>query len=153
MKKLNLIFIFVFLFCSFVSCTRDFSAKSLIDEFLYSYSAEGIVYSPECAEGEDGYVYEGFTDKIYIYEGAFPENFAIFLNSHADYGAECGVFVCEDEDERARVTDMCEERIDILARGSENAFLARSGNVVFYSTMSDRARAEEIWRKIIRAHT
>ncbi len=153
MKKLVLIVLCVSLVMQMSSCSKEIYAEELICEFLYSYSAVGVVYSPRVPEGNDGYVYDGFTEKIYIYEGDFPSNYAIFLNSHADYGAECGVFVCEDEDERARVTDMCEERIELLSKGGENAFISRAGRVVFYSTMKNRVEAEEIWRKIIRSHT
>ena len=78
----------------------------------------------------------------------FPDNFAIFLNSHADYGSECGVFVCDGGIGISEVEEMCLERIRLLGRGGENSFILREGRVVFYSTMSDGERARGIWRTL-----
>lgn len=135
------------------SCAKAPDPEKMLSEFIGLYSASGVIYSSECSEGENGYIDEELFRKIYIFEGELPRDYAIFLNSHTDYGAECGVFVCDGAEERDRVLDMCSERVRLLGRGNEAVFISRSGNVVFYSTMPDRARAEEIWYKIIRAHT
>jgi hypothetical protein len=82
-----------------------------------------------------------------------PSDFAVILNCRADYGAECGVFVCDGEAEREAALEMCEERLRILSRDADNSLLIRSGNTVFYSTLTDDERAERLWRKIVSAHT
>ena len=82
-----------------------------------------------------------------------PESFAVILNSRADYGAECGVFVCENESERTAAMQMCEERLRLVSRGGDSALLIRTSNTVFYSTLSDKETAASVWRKIISAHT
>lgn len=132
-----------------VSCEAEPSSDELLREFISTYGAEGVIYSSECAEGDVGYLPRETLAKIYIYSGRFPENYAIFLNSRAGYGSECGVFVCDDADMRLSVEEMCLERIRLLS-GGDNAFVTRSGNIVFYSTMKERGRAEEIFKKIIK---
>lgn len=148
--------IFVFLIAvllsltSFTACKRqEISADTMLREFISSYGAEGVIYSSACAEGEDGYLTEETLNKIYVLDGRFPENYAIFLNSHTDYGSECGVFVCDDAEMRLSVEEMCLERIRLLC-GQENSFVTRSDNIVFYSTMQDRAKAEQLFKKIIK---
>ena len=150
MKKLVCITLLISLAFGLFSCKKQYDAYGMLWEFVRAYGAEGVIYSPAIPEGEDGCVTEGLIEKIYVYSGRFPENYAIFLNSHADYGSECGVFVCENADMALMVEEMCLERIRLLGRGSEIAFVKRDGNVIFYSTMSQRDRAEKIWRQIIR---
>lgn len=153
MKKIAFLLLLIFLFFSLLSCEKTPSAEAMIYDFISAYSAKGTIYSSGKREGEDGYVYDELLKKIYIFEGAFPKNYAIFLNSHTDFGAECAAFVCEDEDERAKVINMSRERITILGKGKDNAFLSTSGSIVFYSTLSNRAEAEALWRKILSHHT
>ena len=149
MKKIALILIPFVLLSTLCSCQSEVSADLMLREFISAYGAEGIIYSSACAEGEDGYLQDGTLDRIYVFGGRFPENYAIFLNSHADYGSECGIFVCSDTEMRLAVEEMCLERIRILCAG-DNSFVARSGNTVFYSTMQDGEKAEEIFKKIIK---
>lgn len=149
MKKIALMLIPFILLSTLCACQSEVSADQMLRDFLSAYGAEGIIYSSECVEGDEGYLPAEMLDKIYVYSGRFPENYAIFLNSHADYGSECAVFVSEDAEMRLSVEEMCLERIRLLS-GGDNAFVARSGNVVFYSTMQDRAKAEEIFKKIIK---
>ncbi len=149
MKKIALILITFILLSTLCACQSEVSADQMLREFISAYGAEGVIYSSECVEGDDGYLPEATLGKIYVYSGRFPENYAIFLNSRAGYGSECGVFVCEDAEMRLSVEEMCLERIRLLS-GGENSFVTRSGSVVFYSTMQDRARAEEIFKKIIK---
>lgn len=149
MKKIALILIPPVLCFALCACQGEVSAEGLLSEFISAYGAEGIIYSSECVEGEDGYLTEETLSKIYLYSGRFPENWAIFLNSRAGYGSECGAFVCDSADMRLLVEEMCLERVRLLA-GGENSFVARSGNIVFYSTMQDGARAEQLFKKIIK---
>jgi len=152
MRKILVSFSLFLLIVSLTSCTRELSADELLDEFIYSYGAFGTVYSPNIAEGEEGHIYNGLTERIFIYEGEFPKNCAILLNPRSDYGGECGAFVCEDAEELEMVSDMCRERVALLS-GGEGGVIIRSGGVVFYSTLPDAERAESIWYKILRAHT
>lgn len=150
MKRIIAFILLLCLFiCSLVSCRENRSAEDLLCEFIEAYGADGIIYSMGKKEYEDGYVSEELLARIYVYQGDFPENFAIFLNSHADYGSECAVFVSSNAEETSMIVEMCQERISLLGRGSDIAFIKRKGNVIFYSTMSDREKAEKIWAKIL----
>lgn len=151
MKKLiSTILLLISFSLLFSSCKRNSDAYKMLNEFILTYGAEGIIYSPKVPEGNDGYIRDGLIEKIYRFHGGFPENFAIFLNTHPDYSSECGIFVCSDVEMRYRVEEMCLERIKLLATGDKRAFVKRSGNIVFYSTMPDRDRAEKIFNEIIR---
>lgn len=149
MKKTALILIPFILIFALCSCQKEVSATAILSEFISAYGAEGIIYSSESAEGDDGYLRVEVLSKIYLSGDRFPENWAIFLNSHADYGSECGVFVCDSADMRLSVEEMCLERIRLLS-GGENSFVIRSGNIVFYSTMQDGERAERLFKKILK---
>ena len=94
-RKTVLFFVLISILSLF-GCGGAVSAEGMLSEFIYAYGAEGVIYSSEAREGEAGYVGEGLTEKIYVYEGNFPRNFAIFLNSHIDAASECGAFVCDD---------------------------------------------------------
>ena len=153
MKKFILLLLVLSLLFSLTSCTAVPSAPEMLSDFLLCYGATGTVYSPFKSEGEEGYITEELFSKIYISGGEIPENYAIFLNSHADYGSECAVFVCTGAFSVDFAVDMARERISLFSERREESFIISSGRVVFYSTLSDRARAEEIWHKIIRAYT
>ncbi len=150
MKKALSLILFVAMLLSLCSCNRTDDARELLTQFVSAYGAEGIIYSTKIPEGEEGHLTGDLIEKIFVFSGKFPENFAIFLNSRADFGSECGVFVCTDVSELSVAREVCLERISLLGRGSANAFIKCCDNVVFYSTMQDRERAEGIWREIIR---
>ena len=147
MKKILATIIILCTAISLVSCSEERSAVSLLDSFISVYSADGVIYTPSREEGEEGYIDESLFSKIYRYDGDMPRNFALFLNSHTDHTSECAVFVCRDGDELMRVERMCLERVALLS--SESGFVVRSHGTVFYSTMSDKARAQRLWRSII----
>ena len=148
MKKIALFLILVMLI-SLVSCEREYLADELISDFVSAYRAEGVIYSYSVMEGELGYVCDGFLERIFVFYGELPRNFALLLNSHADYGAECGVFVCDGIDELEIVSEACLERMRILDKSGEYSLLIRTKNTVFYSTLRDKERAGNIWRQII----
>ncbi len=151
-KKVSLIILsLVMLLLS--SCSDEPSAELLLSDFTESYGAEGIIYSSEKSLGEEGYVPEGLTEKIYIYEGAFPKNYAIFLNSHTHKGSEAAIFICKDEKERQKVSEMCLERMKTVSDGKDDRILIRCGNIIAYSTLEDAEKAEELLKKIISRHT
>ena len=149
MKKLiSLVTILIFFLSMLTACGSEPSADVMLREFISAYGASGVIYSSECTEGKVGYLPENMLGKIYIFSGRFPDNYAIFLNSRADYGSECGIFICEDAEMCLAVEEMCLERIRVLC-GGDNAFVTRSGRIVFYSTMRDRTRSEAIFKEII----
>ncbi len=147
MKKLLFLFLFLAVALSFASCEPKRDATEMAREFLDTYGAEGVIYSSRETDGCELLSDELFK-KIYIYDGEVPKSCAVFLNSFADYGSEFGIFVCEDAEELRAVEKCCLERIELLGRGGDYAFLMRNGNTVFYSTMSDGERARKIWQAI-----
>ncbi len=153
MKKIILLLTALFLIFTLFSCEKQISAEAILTEFISTYGAEGIVYSSAKGREEEGYISEELSSKIYIYEGDFPRNFAIYLNSHSHKGSEAAVFVCRNEDERQKVTEACLERMKLIAAKQEDRVIVRIGNTVAYSTLGDGERTGELLAKIIRAHS
>lgn len=139
--------------CVFTSCGEVPDAYAMMCDFARDFGISGAIYSPSVPEGEDGYTTPDLISRIYLTGEVIPSDYAVILNCRADYGAECGVFVCDSEAECTAAIEMCEERLRILSRGDGNALLIRSGNTVFYSTLTDHERAEHLWRKIVASHT
>jgi hypothetical protein len=130
-------------------CSNEPSAEEILNEFIYAYGMEGTVYSPSKESFEEGNISKELIEKIYVFDGEFPKNFAICLNSHSHKGSEVGVFVCSDENERAATVEMCLERMRLVAKNKEDAVLVRSGRIIAYSTLEEPKRAEELLMKII----
>lgn len=141
-------FIAVFLLLSFSACRSTVGAGELMSEFMSAYGISGPVFLPDEPEYSEGYISEDALKKIYSYYGSFPSDYAIFLNRHYDYGAECAFFVCDDGD-ISDTLEMCYERIALICRGEEGIVLC-SQNVVFYSTLSDKERARELFFMILK---
>lgn len=135
---------------TFTSCRKEVNPRESLEKFISAYGAEGVIYSPEIPEGNLGFIPDGLIEKIYLFSGRFPESFAIFLNSRPEYGYECGVFLCDDADSLEMMEEVCIERTGLLDGGGERSLIIRSGNLIFYSTMKDRDRAEKLWREIIK---
>lgn len=150
MKKLISVLLVISLLALLFSCRKQPDAYEILNEFIAAYGAEGIIYSPTFDEGEVGYIREEFIEKIYVFSGRFPDNYAIFLNSHPENGSECGVFVCEDAAMLLTVEEMCIERTRLIGQGTDRTFIKKNGNTVFYSTMHNKERAERLWQEIIR---
>ena len=150
MKKILSAILLVCIPLTLCSCRDQPDAYQLLSEFVSAYGAEGTIYSPSVPEGEDGYVREGLPKMIYLFSGEFPENYAIFLNGHTDPSSECAIFVCQDANMLNMVEEMSLERIRLVAAGADYAFVRRSGNICFYSTLKQRDRAEKIFSEIIR---
>ncbi|MBO7196799.1 MAG: hypothetical protein J6V80_05715 [Clostridia bacterium] len=151
MRKIVILLLCVSLLCPLLSsCRADPDAYSMLSSFINTYGAEGTIYSPNIHEGNPGYVYDGLMEKIYLFSGDFPTNYAVFLNGRTDTTSECAIFVCSDAEMMAMVEEMCLERIRLLSFGGDHAFVKRSSNICFYSTLQDRARAEKIFSQIIR---
>ena len=131
------------------SCYEEPSAYEKLTEFVRAYGAEGVIYSPFIPEGSDGHLPPLLVEKIYRFSGNLPDNFAVLLNPRTDMFFECGVFVCDGADGLSSVTETCRERVKLLCGGDARGFSRISEMTVFYSTLSDRARAERIWREII----
>ena len=150
MRRILCLLLIIILCFNLASCKEARPASDMLTEFIAAYGAEGIMYRSDACEWEEGYIEYDLLKKIYVFYEDFPEDFAIFLNSHADYGSECGVFVCRDASECEAVSEMCLERIRLLDRRGKNSFVTREGRVVFYSTMSDGDRARALWRGVVK---
>ena len=150
MKKIVSLLIILSLSLSLYSCKKQRDTYALVSEFVRVYGAEGIIYSPGVSEGNDGYLSEGVIERAFRLSGALPKSYAIFLNSHPDFGSECGAFLCESTDMLAYMEESCLERIRLLDPGGERSFIKINKNLLFYSTMEDAPRAKRIWQEIIR---
>ena len=149
MKRFISFVLLVAVTLSLFSCEKKVEAKDLLSDFLTLYGADGVIYSPEMLEGEEGYIPDGFVERLYIFNRPFPENYALYFNSRPDCYYECGVFVCQSSDELKQIEEACLERIRLLS-AKERAFVSVNNNVVFYSTMKNKERAGKVWREIIR---
>ena len=149
MKKIFALILVAFLLFSLVGCKNEPSAEEILTEFVRAYGAEGTVYSPNREMGEEGYVPEGMAERIYLYSGDFPGNYALFLNTHSHKGSECGIFVCSDAQEAEMVSEMCIERANLAANRKEDVVIIRSGSIIAYSTFEDSERVKELLSKII----
>lgn len=149
-KVIVLIIVSAVLVSMLSSCTEQRDAYEMLTEFITAYGAKGIIYSPRIGEGEVGYVPDGLVEKIYVFSGRFPENYAIYLNSRADLPSECGIFVCENAAMLSMMEEACLERARLLVQGGDYAFVKRQGSVVYYSVMHDAERAERLWHEIIK---
>lgn len=151
MKKIILLLLVLLVFLNnLTSCQKEPDALDLLSEFVGVYGARGVIYSPKISEGNQGYIPDGLIERIYVFSGDFPENYAVFLNSRTSNFSECGVFVCDDGKSLLDVEEMCYERIKLLCGNDGRGFVKISGTTIFYSTMQERDRAEKIWREIIR---
>lgn len=149
MRKTLAILQLLICLCCFFSCRGTSDPYAVMSDIISAYGAEGIIYSPTVAEGESGYIDAALFRRIYAFEGSTPRSYAIFLNSHADYGAECGVFVTSDAAEAETVLSLCRERVKLLDPREECGTVIRRGDVIFYSTLRDTERAEELFLSAI----
>ena len=153
MRRFLSLLLILSLFLSLLSsCRAEPSAYDMLSEFIAVYGAEGVIYSPGISEGSPGYVQDGMMERIYIFHGSFPKNYAVYLNTGISVFSECGVFLCDDADTLLRIEESCLERVALLTKGDGRGFVSISGNRVFYSTMQEKERAERIWREIIRKY-
>ncbi len=150
MRKMLAILQLLVCLCCFSSCTSTSDSYAVMTDLISAYGADGIIYSPTVAEGESGYIDAALFRRIYAFECSPPLNYAIFLNSHADYGAECGVFVTSDSAETETILSLCRERVKLLDPKEEYGTVIKRGNVIFYSTLRDTERAERLFLSAIR---
>lgn len=140
MKRLiALLFLCIFLF---TSCAEQASVADLLTEFVNAYGADGIIYSTEYAEGEQGYIDTYLSDRIFGDE-ASELTYAVFLNSHLDYTSECGAFLVAPS-ERNTAIEISERRVSLLDPSSTHSFIRIYPHAVFYSTMQNKERAERL---------
>ena len=144
MKKFVSILMIILLVFGISSCDVNRSAYSVISEFMSNYGTRGRVYSFSMPEESGMMMTEELYRKLYPEATALPSDFAVMLNAHPDFGAECGVFVCRSTDERDEVTELAESRLHLLDPKGDRRLLVRSGMLVFYSTLSKRELAERL---------
>ncbi len=149
MKRGVCLFVIFFLLFGLLSCGREYTAYSILAELLSDYGTRGRVYSFSLPEGDDGRMTEELYYKLYPEATELPSDFAVMLNTHPDFGAECGIFICRSADERASVTELSISRLHLLDPTGDYRLLVRSGNAVFYSTLRDRSLAERLIYSLI----
>lgn len=137
-RVLILLFLSIFLFSG---CTEVKDPTAALSDFVSAYGAEGIIYSTEIKEGQEGYISPD-TAKTIFGTTDLPDSYALFLNTHLDYASECGAFLARGD--LGEVISLCKRRINILDREGKHSFIAIYGDVVFYSTMTDKERAQKI---------
>ena len=131
------------------SCRECRPPRELLTDFIYIYGASGSTYFSDATELDDGYLPRRLLSKIYNLDTDFPNDFAIFLNIHAGYGAECGVFLCKDVSELSKMELSLCERMRLLDPDSDTSIIIRTGLTVFYSTMPDPDRVRKIWYSLV----
>ena len=149
MKKLLSLIMITVILSHLISCRSAPPPERLLTDFIAAYGAEGTVYHSGADETDDGYIDPELLSRIYMTDGDLPEDFAIFLNSHPSYGAECGAFLCRDESELRRVTAILRERMALLDPDGDTSRLFRCGTTLFYSTMPDPDRVEHIFDTVV----
>lgn len=137
-RVLILLFLCIFAFCS---CTETKDPTASLNDFVSAYGAEGIIYSTEIKEGKEGYISPDIAKTIFGTTD-LPDSYAIFLNTHLDYASECGAFLAHGD--LSEVISLCKRRIKLLDREGNHSFIAIYGDLVFYSTMTDKERAQKI---------
>ncbi len=148
MKKLCiLIFFSLFLL---TSCEKDISASDFMTDFARSYPLSGDIYLSEAEKDDVGYVSEELFRKIYRTDAEIPNEFAIYLNSRPERGAECGIFKLRDGAEKGAIIEMLSERIKLLSDRDTEGIILLSGNCIFYSTLDNPERAKEIFYRLIK---
>lgn len=139
MRKL---FLLPFL-CLFVlsACSPPAPPVDLLSEFVKSYGAEGIIYHSEAKEGDEGYLSPELATLAFG-DRDLPKSYAILLNIHLDTPAECGLFPIDGN--RKELLELSAARASILDPSGERTHIAIYGDYVFYSTLSDRERVEQL---------
>ena len=139
MKRLSvLLFLLIFTLCS---CGEQKSPTALLVDFVYAYGAEGFIYSTEYSEGEEGYITPELERAIFG-QSDINATYAVFLNIHPDQPSECGAFLIEGN--RNELIELAKRRMELLDPSGERAFMVIYGDILFYSTLSDRAVAEKL---------
>lgn len=151
MKRVVIIFLLLSLTLALFSCGgEDRGAAELLSDFANGYGIYGTLYSPEIEEGERGYIDADFFEALYGSAADFESDYAVFLSTSLDTASEAGVFVCRDETSRLYAEELCRARLRLLAKMGygDSAVFIRRRDTVFYSTLPDAERAEELWRDI-----
>lgn len=140
------------LICVFLlsSCGKSISASDFMTDFATVYPLEGTMYFSEAQNKDEGYISEELFRKIYRIDGEIPADYAIYLNSKPSQGAECGIFKLREGADIEPITEMCLERIRLVADREAEGIVLRSGRYVFYSTLEDSERAKELFHRLIK---
>lgn len=133
----------------FNGCGRDVSAIDFMTEFAEEYPLEGKIYCSSAKRSEEGYMSDEIFRKIYSYEGEIPKDFAVFLNSRPERGAECGIFRV-DNGGTGIIEEFCLKRIKLISEGKNCGIVLTSGKYIFYSTLDDHEHAKEIFYRLIK---
>ncbi len=149
MKKVCILIIFI-LCLSLFSCERELSAYEFMTELSAAYPFEGVIYHSGVEQYGEGYMSEELFRTVYVYSDEIPRDYAVFLNSRTERGAECGIFKSGNASQRQALVDMAYERIELVSPRGGSGLVMTSGEFVFYSTLPDKERAGELFRSIIK---
>ena len=156
LRKTAAVFLsFALLIFSLFSCTEQKSAVSLMEDFVSAYGIRKTVFSSSLKEGEDGFVSEGFLEKLYGDIGESVYEFAVVFTSDLRSLGECSVFVCHTAYDALTVSEAATDRIQMIRKLSvegdtsslEDAFVLRKGKVVVMCALDDNGRARSLWER------
>lgn len=151
MKRVLAFFTLLSVTLLFTSCIKDCSADRLLCDFASVYGINGTVYSFFPTDTDSSVLSTSLFDKIFPNADVYPEDASVLLNYRADYGAECGVILCRSDTDRGPLTEMCKRRMELIDPDRDSHLLIRCGRIIFYSTLSDTERANEIITKLLKS--
>ena len=146
------------IFCSIlVSCGKNDAPYGLMLEFCEIYGIEDTVFSPTLSEGDVGYANDGFFELVFGEKPYSVSDYAVFFLSSLDFVGECALLLCYSEGDALDACLLLRERLDLLksmGTGMDTSYLSdavifKSGRYAVLCALSDNARAEKTWRKLL----
>ena len=153
MKKLCAFVIFLAVSIPLCSCSARYeSSERVVRIFAEAYGIDGRIYSSLAKEWTDGYIEPSLKSTMFSRTELLPYDYTLLIHSRLDSVFELGVFLANSARERGELSEMCYERIMLLASmsDSEGRVLMRDNLVVYFFT-SDTKRVEECLNKALRA--
>lgn len=162
--KLFRVLVVVFICLCLVSCSEgETAAVDILGDMTRELSGlpQGVVYTPDAEEGEEGYLSGALAEALYG-EGtaecfALVEDYAIYLSSFAS-PYEIAVFKCYSRSDALRIEQMCRARADIVSVAlretefyslSGNIRIVRKGDTVVFCMTDEPDRSERLARRSI----
>ena len=157
--RLLSVFLLLTLTCELLlsSCAKNGTPHDLMREFAESYGISDTVFSPLVNEGEDGYTDEEFFEAVFGEGADSVSDYAIVFLSSLDVVGECCIFLCYSDYDALVACEILWRRVDLLKSMStgmdisytSDAVVFKSGKYAVMCALSDNAKAERIWKKIL----